>query len=96
MPLHRRVPKRGFTNKWRKEYAAVNLEKLTIFDAGTIVTPDLLLKRGMIKNLRDGLKVLGDGELKQALTVRAHKFSAGAQKKITAAGGKAEVIETKS
>ena len=93
MPLHRRVPKRGFNNKWRKEYEAVNLEKLTIFDAGTIVTPELLLKRGMIKKLRDGLKVLGDGELKQALTVRAHKFSASAQEKITAAGGKAEVIE---
>src|SRR5881397_3893724 len=85
MPLHRRVPKRGFNNKWRKEYEAVNLEKLTIFDAGTIVTPELLLKRGMIKKLR--------GELKQALTVRAHKFSASAQEKITAAGGKAEVIE---
>jgi len=96
MPLHRRVPKRGFNNKWRKEYAAVNLEKLTIFDAGTIVTPELLMKRGMVKNLRDGLKVLGVGELKQALTVRAHKFSAGAQQKITAAGGKAEVIEAKS
>src|SRR5437660_355277 len=73
MPVHRRVPKRGFNNKWRKEYEAVNLEKLTIFDAGTIVTPELLLKRGMIKRLRDGLKILGDGELKQAITVRAHK-----------------------
>ncbi len=93
MPLHRRVPKRGFNNKWRKEYEAVNLEKLTIFDAGTIVTPELLLKRGMIKRLRDGLKILGDGELKQAITVRAHKFSASAQEKIAAAGGKAEVIE---
>jgi large subunit ribosomal protein L15 len=96
MPLHRRVPKRGFNNKWRKEYEAVNLEKLTIFDAGTIVTPELLLKRGMIKKLRDGLKVLGGGELKQAITVRAHKFSASAQEKIAAAGGKAEVIEASS
>ena len=93
MPLHRRVPKRGFNNKWRKEYAAVNLEKLAIFDEGTIVTPDLLLKRGIVKNLRDGLKVLGNGELKQAITVRAHKFSGSAQQKIAAAGGKAEVIE---
>ena len=93
MPLSRRVPKRGFNNKWRKEYEAVNLEKLTVFDAGTIVTPELLLKRGVIKKLRDGLKVLGDGELKQAITVRAHKFSASAQEKIAAAGGKAEVIE---
>ena len=93
MPLHRRVPKRGFNNKWRKEYTAVNLEKLAIFDAGTIVTPELLMQRGIVKNLRDGLKVLGDGELKEAITVRAHKFSARAQEKITAAGGKAEVIE---
>jgi len=93
MPLHRRVPKRGFNNKWRKEYAAVNLEKLAIFDAGTIVTPELLVKRGIVKNLRDGLKVLGDGELKEAITVRAHKFSASTQEKIAAAGGKAEVIE---
>jgi large subunit ribosomal protein L15 len=93
MPLHRRVPKRGFTNKWRKEYVAVNLEKLADFDTGTIVTPELLQKRGVIKSLRDGLKILGDGELKQALTVRAHKFSASAQEKIAAAGGKAEVIE---
>jgi large subunit ribosomal protein L15 len=93
MPLHRRVPKRGFNNKWRKEYVAVNLEKLADFDAGTIVTPELLRKRGVIKSLRDGLKVLGEGELTQALTVRAHKFSASAQAKIAAAGGKAEVIE---
>src|SRR5213595_2283469 len=76
MPLHRRVPKRGFNNKFRKEFATVNLERLEIFDAGTIVTPEVLLRRGMIKKLGDGLKVLGGGELTKALTVRAHKFSA--------------------
>ena len=93
MPLHRRVPKRGFNNKWRKEYEAVNLEKLTIFDAGTIVTPEVLKRRGMVRNLRDGIKILAEGELTKALTVRAHKFSARATEKITTLGGKAEVIE---
>jgi large subunit ribosomal protein L15 len=93
MPLHRRVPKRGFNNKFRKEFATVNLERLEIFDAGTIVTPEVLLRRGMIKKLGDGLKVLGDGELTKPLTVRAHKFSARAAERITSAGGKAEVLE---
>ena len=93
MPLHRRVPKRGFNNKFRKEFATVNLERLEIFDAGTIVTPEVLLRRGMIKKLGDGLKVLGGGELTKALTVRAHKFSARAAERIQGAGGKAEVLE---
>ena len=93
MPLHRRVPKRGFTNVFRKEYAEVNLGRLEIFDAGTIVTPDVLKRRGMIKNMRDGIKVLAQGELTKALTVRAHKFSVKAQERITGLGGKAEVIE---
>jgi large subunit ribosomal protein L15 len=93
MPLHRRMPKRGFTNIFRKEYAFVNIGKLEIFDVGTIVTPDVLLKRGMIKKLRDGLKILGEGELTKALTVRAHKFSAKAQERITGLGGKAEILE---
>jgi large subunit ribosomal protein L15 len=94
MPLHRRVPKRGFNNaRFRKEYATVNLEKLEVFEPGTIVTPEVLLKRGVIKNLRDGLKVLGNGELSKSLTVRAHKFSAKAAEAIAAKGGKAEVIE---
>jgi len=93
MPLHRRVPKRGFNNIFRKEYAFVNIGRLEIFDVGTIVTPDVLLKRGMIKKLRDGLKVLGEGELTKALTVRAHKFSAKAQERITGLGGKAEILE---
>ena len=93
MPLHRRVPKRGFHNRFRKEYAEFNLERLEVFDAGTIVTPDVLLQRGMIKKLRDGLKILAKGKLTKALTVRAHKFSAKAQERITGLGGKAEVLE---
>jgi len=94
MPLHRRVPKRGFTNaRFKKEFTEVNVGKLEAFDAGTIVTPEILLSRGIIKRVRDGLKVLADGDLTKALTVRAHKFSARATEKITALGGKAEVIE---
>ena len=94
MPLHRRVPKRGFTNaRFKKEFVEVNVGKLEVFDAGTIVTPEILLKHGMIKKLADGVKVLGDGELTKALTVRAHRFSARAQERITGLGGKAEVLE---
>jgi large subunit ribosomal protein L15 len=93
MPLHRRLPKRGFHNRFRKEYTEVNLGRLDAFDAGTIVTPELLVKRGVIKKLRDGVKVLAKGSLSKALTVRAHKFSAKAQETITGAGGKAEVLE---
>jgi large subunit ribosomal protein L15 len=93
MPLHRRVPKRGFTNRFRKEYAEINLERLEVFEAGTIVTPELLQERGMIKGLRDGLKVLAKGAFSKPLTVRAHRFSAKAQERIAGAGGKAEVIE---
>ena len=94
MPLHRRVPKRGFTNaRFRKEYTVVNLDRLESFEAGAVVTPDSLLKRGVIKKLKDGLKVLGDGKLTKPLTVRAHKFSAKAQEMITGAGGKVEVLE---
>ena len=93
MPLHRRVPKRGFHNRFRKEFTEVNLQSLDIFDTGTIVTPDLLLKRGMIKKVRDGVKVLAKGDLTKALTVRAHKFSAKALEKIAGLGGKAEVLE---
>ena len=94
MPLHRRVPKRGFTNaRFKKEFVEVNVGRLEVFDAGTIVTPEILLKHGMIKKLADGVKVLGDGELTKALTVRAHRFSAKAQERITGLGGKAEVLE---
>jgi large subunit ribosomal protein L15 len=94
MPLHRRVPKRGFTNaRFKKELVEVNLGRLEAFDAGTIVTPEILLKHGLIKKVMDGVKVLGDGDLTKALTVRAHKFSAKAQERITGLGGKAEVLE---
>jgi large subunit ribosomal protein L15 len=94
MPLHRRVPKRGFTNaRFKKEFAEINLERLEVFDAGAIITPEVLLKRGMIKNLRGGLKVLAKGSVTKPLTVRAHKFSAKAQEQITGAGGKAEILE---
>jgi large subunit ribosomal protein L15 len=90
MPLHRRLPKRGFTNIFREEYAIVNLDRLAELGESTI-TLDVLRQRGLAgKN--DRVKVLGNGELKSALSVQAHKFSKSAQDKITAAGGKAEVI----
>jgi large subunit ribosomal protein L15 len=92
MPLHRRLPKRGFTNIFRKEYLAINLEKLAEFEAGAKVDPEVLKSRGLIKNFRDGLKVLGVGELQHALHVRAHKFSKSAAEKIQKAGGTIEVI----
>ncbi len=90
MPLQRRIPKRGFTNIFRKEYAVVNLSDLAGM-SGT-VTPEILMQSGTIKDLKAGVKVLGMGELKTGLTVRAHKFSKSALDKIQAAGGKAEVI----
>jgi len=93
MPLHRRVPKRGFNNRFRREYAEINLERLEAFEPGTIVTPELLLEQGVIKTVRDGLKVLAKGAFTKPLTIRAHKFSAKAQERIAGAGGKAEVIE---
>jgi large subunit ribosomal protein L15 len=93
MPLHRRVPKRGFNNRNRKEYAVVNVARLEAFEAGTIVTPELLLEKGVVSALLDGIKILGEGKLSKALTVRAHRFSVKAQELIAAAGGKAEPIE---
>ena len=91
MPLHRRLPKRGFTNIFRTEYTIINLEKLAGLGETTI-TPDVLRKAGVVKG-KDRIKVLGDGELKSALTVQAHKFSKSAQEKITKAGGKFEVLQ---
>jgi len=91
MPLHRRMPKRGFTNIFRKEYSIVNLEALAALGETTI-TPDVLRKAGVIKT-KHPVKILGDGELKVALTVHAHKFSKSAQEKITKAGGKFEVLQ---
>lgn len=92
-PLHRRLPqRRGFTRLTRKEYALVNVSELERFEAGAEVTPDLLVSSGVVKRVKDGIKVLGDGEITRAITVRAHKFSKGAVEKITAAGGSAEVV----
>ena len=91
MPLHRRMPKRGFTNIFRKEYSIVNLEKLVALGE-TTVTPEVLRKAGLIHGAHP-VKVLGDGELTTALTVQAHKFSKSAQEKITKAGGKFEVLQ---
>jgi large subunit ribosomal protein L15 len=92
MPLRRRIPKRGFHNPTRSEYAVVNVESLDIFPAGTTVTPELLIGSGLIRQVRAEIKVLGDGELKNSLTVQAHKFSKSAEEKITRAGGKAEIL----
>ena len=91
-PLYRRLPKRGFTNPNRKVYAVINLEKLNKFEEGTVVTPELLLETGIIKHTRDGVKILGDGELNVKLTVQAQKFSQSAVEKIEALGGTPEVI----
>ncbi|MBP7867578.1 MAG: 50S ribosomal protein L15 [Acidobacteria bacterium] len=92
MPLYRRLPKRGFTNIFRKEFAVVNLDVLNRLPAGTEVTPELLRATGIVKNLKDGLKILGDGTLDKKLVVKAHKFSQTALDKIAAAGGTTEVI----
>jgi large subunit ribosomal protein L15 len=92
MPLHRRIPKRGFHNPFASEFAVVNVGSLGAFDAGATVTPDALIARGLVRRERGRVKVLGDGELKVALTVHAHAFSKSAQEKITAAGGKAEIV----
>ncbi|WP_461201274.1 50S ribosomal protein L15 [Anoxybacillus sp. TBDG-1] len=91
-PLFRRLPKRGFTNIHRKEYAIVNLEALNRFEDGTEVTPELLLETGVVSKLKAGIKVLGNGELTKKLTVKAHKFSTSAKEAIEAAGGTTEVI----
>ncbi len=93
MPLHRRVPKRGFHNHFRIEYAVVNLDTLAErFDAGTVVTPELLRERGLIHGAGRPIKVLARGDIGKKLTVRAHKFSGKAAEKIAAAGGAAETI----
>jgi large subunit ribosomal protein L15 len=92
MPLYRRIPKIGFTNIFRKEYAVVNLSDLDRFENGTVVTPELLKETGLVKAMKSGIKVLGGGELTKSLTVQAHKFSKSAADKIAATGGKVEVI----
>jgi len=92
MPIHRRLPKRGFTNIFRKFHAVINLKDLEEFKPEETITPDLLVARGLVKRLGAGLKVLGDGELKAPLHISAHLFSKSAVEKIQKAGGKAEVI----
>ncbi len=92
MPLYRRLPKRGFTNKWAKEYAEVNVQDLNRFESGAVVDLDALVEIGLVKQVKDGVKILGNGELEKKLTVKAEKFSKSAAEKIEKAGGKAEVI----
>ena len=91
MPLTRRLPKRGFTNIYRKEYAIVNVSALNALEEGTVVTPELLRKKGLIGSLQDGVKILGGGELTTKLTVAVDKVTASAKEKIEAVGGKVEV-----
>ena len=91
-PLQRRLPKRGFTNIFQKEFAEVKLVELNRFEAGTVVTPELLQKAGLIKRASDNVKVLGNGNVEHALTVQAHGFTKSAAAKIEEAGGKVEVI----
>ena len=92
MPLTMRLPKRGFTNKWRIEYATVNVDRLNIFEDGAVVSPVELIQAGILKNVQDGVKILGNGEITKKLTVQANKFTATAKEKIEAAGGKVEVF----
>ena len=92
IPLMRRIPKRGFTNKFRTEYCAINVDRLNIFEDGQVVTPVELIEMGITKNILDGVKIMGNGEITKKLTVKANKFTATAKEKIEAAGGKAEVI----
>ena len=92
MPLYRRLPKRGFTNIWGTEYTIVNVEDFNKFEAGTVITQEVLEEAGLVKQVKDGIKVLGQGTINVAVTVKADKFSKTAVEKIEAAGGKAEVI----
>ena len=92
MKMTMRLPKRGVTNNFRTEYAAINVDRLEIFEDGQEVTPVTLIEAGIIKNVQDGIKIMGGGELTKKLTVRASKFTATAKEKIEAAGGKAEVL----
>lgn len=91
-PFFKRIPKRGFTNRFRKEFAIVNVSELNRYEDGTVVTAELLLKDRLIRKIMDGLKILGEGDLTKKLTVQAQKFSGSAVAKIEAAGGSVEVI----
>jgi large subunit ribosomal protein L15 len=92
MPLQRRLPKRGFTSLDKKVYSLVNLRDLELFEAGSVIDVEALVLAGLVNKVIDGVKILGDGTLTKALTVKAHKFSKSAQEKIEAAGGKVEVL----
>lgn len=92
MPLYRRIPKRGFNNRFAKEYAEINVEQLNRFEDGTVVDFELLAQSGMVKQVKDGVKVLGNGDLEKNLTVKAEKFTKSAVEKIEKAGGKVEVL----
>ncbi len=92
MPLYRRIPKRGFTNRNSKEIIAINIDRLEVFDNDSVVTVEDLLERRIIRKTGDGVKILGNGEFTKKLTVQVNAFSAGAKEKIEALGGKAEVI----
>ena len=92
MPLYRRVPKRGFTNIFAKKWVVLNVRDLNRFDEGETVSPELLLEKKFVKKIRDGLRILGEGDLEKKLTVRAHHFTASAREKIEKAGGTVEVI----
>ncbi|AYD41393.1 50S ribosomal protein L15 [Clostridium fermenticellae] len=92
MPLFRRLPKRGFKNPFTKEFSVINIDRLNVFDEGTEVTPELLLSKGIVNKSKNGVKILGNGEIEKKLTVKAAKFSKSAVEKIEAAGGKVEVI----
>lgn len=93
MPITRIIPKRGFTNPFKKEWAILNVEDLNVFENGTVVTPEMLQESGIVGKIVDGVKVLGNGDLEKNVTVKAHKFSKSAAQKIASAGGKTEVIE---
>ena len=92
MPLYRRIPKRGFTNVFKKEWSIMNVSDLNCYEDGTEITPELLAKEGKVKQVKAGVKILGEGNLEKKLTVKANKFSKAAIEKIEAAGGQAEVI----
>jgi large subunit ribosomal protein L15 len=92
MPLQRRLPKRGFRNIFKIEFAIVNLKDINRIEGVDVITPDVLIEKGIVKNMKDGIKILGGGELQKPLTIKADAFSASASAKITAAGGKVEVL----
>ena len=92
MPLQRRLPKRGFTNIFKKDFALVHVGDLNRFSEGEVIDVDTLRSAGLVKQVRDGIKILGDGDLKVALTVKAHKFTKSAKEKIEAASGRTEVL----